>query len=92
MESVEPTGPRQAMGFACQPGPDGTWWVVITHQAGAMSFTWGIPLDGADTTADDIANAIKETAKQGRRDRSGLVIANATGVNPNGSRAVRRRR
>ena len=80
----------QAMGFAVAQAEDKSWWVMITHQSGTMSFTWGLPLDKADEHADNIAAAIRETAAQGRRDRAGFVIADATGVNPNGNRTTRR--
>lgn len=71
----DPTPPKQAMGFSRVRADDGSYWIMITHQAGAMSFTWGVPLDGADELADGIAANIKQLAAESRRERSGLIVA-----------------
>jgi len=64
---------------------------MITHQAGAMSFTWGVPLDGADELADGIATNIKTLAAESRRERSGLVVGRIPVPPPLFTREAQRR-
>lgn len=65
---------QQGVGFAYAKADDGTWWVSVTHQSGSMSVTYGINVDQADTVADQMAEAIKATAAEARRARSGLIL------------------
>jgi hypothetical protein len=58
--------------------PDGSWWITISIMLGAGSFTFGIPVDGADQIADTMRDEIRAHAKEARLKRSGIVVAGAS--------------
>lgn len=70
---------NQGIGFGWLKDEAGEYWVSVTHQSGAMSCTYGIKVDQADQVADEYAKAIKDTAREARRARTGLVLPAGNG-------------
>jgi hypothetical protein len=86
-EATAPGG-LSGMAFSIAQSPDGSYWISVTHTGPAMSFTYGVPLDRAEDIANGYAANIKTLVAEGKRARSGLIIASPT--HPNGNRATRR--
>lgn len=71
---TEPTG-NVTVATSIQQGPDGTNWVGIHINAPLVAFAVAVPVDSADTLAEQLPEMLRQTAKQARRANSGLVIA-----------------
>ena len=78
-QQVNPRDLTQTVGMAATKDAQGNWWVAVTHSVGALSITYGIPLDAADETADAYAANLKSLAAEARRERSGLTVVKGNG-------------
>lgn len=76
--------PRQSfqLGVGCTytKGPDGTYFIVTTLTTGALSQTFGIPLDQAEAFLDGYRNNFKDVVRAAKREQMGLIVANGSDV------------
>lgn len=90
---AQPLNPGQRLKvlFSAAPDENGVWWVVVTHQYGPFSVTYGIPLDQAEDAAADYAANLTGIARDARRERSGLKVVQAPEATFNRSGEAARR-
>ena len=83
--AVEPTpAPQSPVVVAVAKQTDGSYWVTVTHFLAGATFQWWIALDQADEAASSLYTNIRDAAAQGRRERSGLVVAKSGFMGSNG--------
>jgi len=71
---------QPSYGISITHGPDttGKWWMMITVQSAVMSFTYGVPVDGALDFIRDFAQNFRDVHADAKRKASGIVMPNGT--------------
>lgn len=76
--------PQSPVVVATQKQADGSYWVTVTHFFPGGTFQWVLSVDQAEAAAAQLYTNIRDAAAQGRRERSGLVVANSGFMGSNG--------
>jgi len=69
---------QPSYGISITHGPDttGKWWIMITVQSAAMSFTYGVPRDTALDFIRDFAQSFRDVQADAKQKASGIVLPN----------------